>query len=821
MDNSEKEILESLKNFDTKNLITKESFVELFLQGSYYLAYVINQKQTDQFEIFINPNKFGDAPINMLNYFGENILSKDVYIRRSILNVNLENFKGSPRNIKLMLNKKLNSFNIRLDQNKKLQNQPKKSKNYNSEKEFFIEDKTGKKINITGYKLYQFLVGDLLDVLSIIENKLETRNIDDEHADLFSMVLQIIKYIIQESKNNLNKYKNVYYNRKLLISSQIHAILLSLEPILFKLSFITRYNYGNVGEIEKLFEKISSSVYEIILTIDDKTLIPWPCMQTIMEFILEDGARKRVKEFKKQEVFQKFMKILENLSEIEIKNIRKSSDMREICKSIIDDLYGPTYETLVNKSYYSFLLSCLKSQNLENKMNALNDISDIINNLRNDTTRHKLFREFITQNKILEIIFLEGIHDEIIKRCSNLFVYFAQNNLLEDKFIEKIIERQDNKLMKKLLNKIISVFPKEKKDILFQRLSKGIKFNSKKNDDIEFISDLTLACLNKPTEKTPKDNKNVVININNGKNQENNFYGLNIIFDYIIKDFDDKIKYEDNNVDFAIESFKNTIFNIIRLNQLKIEEIFIFIEKLLDNIKNNKKHNSVVQSMKLLQYLMDLVKMKKISLLISNLKELDQKYNIILLLIDDLIRYISLLPPDFSEEKIYEGIYPHSINIEQRLKLIFYFFKKSSNNYGLDLTEKKYIEKIYKIFSSENFKKDLNKFYEIFTNNINEINDKILLDFFEYILKDKSELDIKNIKDKESINFIIKIFTTVNLNKKSIYHDGRKIRVDGGVSIDGFEMLFDLLTQNGNDEVQNRISELLCTLCLSFKDYSK
>ena len=66
---------------------------------------------------------------------------------------------------------------------------------------------------------------------------------------------------------------------------------------------------------------------------------------------------------------------------------------------------------------------------------------------------------------------------------------------------------------------------------------------------------------------------------------------------------------------------------------------------------------------------MGLVKMKKISLLISNLKELDQKYNIILLLIDDLIRYISLLPPDFSEEKIYEGIYPHSINIEQRLKL--------------------------------------------------------------------------------------------------------------------------------------------------------
>ena len=820
MDNSEKEILETLKNFDTKNLITKESYVEIFLQGSYYLAYVLNQKQNEQFEIYINPNRMGDAPINMLNFFGENFLSKESYIRRNYININFEKFKGTPRNIKLMLNRKLNFFNIRLDQNKKLQNQNKKNKNNSQEKEFIIEDKTGKKINIMGYKLYQFLVGDLLDVLLVIENKLETRNIDDEHTDLFTLILQIIKYIIQEAKNNLNKYKTAYFNRKLLITSPIHAMLISLEPILFNLSFICRFNYGNVGEIEKLFEKISCAVYELILSIDDKTLIPWPCMQILMEFILEEGVKRRIKGFNKTDVFQRFLKILENLSEIEIKNIRKSSDMKDICRNIIDDLCGSSMETLVNKAYYSFLCSCLKSQSLENKMNALNDISDIINNLKRDNTKHKLFRDFISKNKILEIIFLEGIHDEIIKRSSNLFVYFAKNNLLEDKFIEKIIERQDNKLMKKLLNKIISVFPKEKKDILFQRLSNGIKFNNKKNDDIEFISDLTLACLNKPNEKTPKD-KNEVIIVNNDKAQENNFYGLNIIFDYIIKDFDDKIKYEDNNVDFAIDSFKNIIFQVIHFNQLGVEEIFVFIEKLFDNIENNKKHNSVVQSMKLLQYLIDLIKSKKINFIIVSLKELDKKHNIILLLINDLIRYISLLPPDFSDEKIYEGIYPHSINIEQRLKLIFYFFKKSSNNYGLDLTEKKYIEKIYKIFTSDKYRKDLNKFYEIFTNNINEIDDKILSDFFEYILKDKSELDIKNIKNKESINFIIKIFTAVNINKKSIYHDGRKIRVDGGVSIEGFEMLFDLLTQNGNDEVQNRISELLCTLCLSFKDYSK
>ena len=87
---------------------------------------------------------------------------------------------------------------------------------------------------------------------------------------------------------------------------------------------------------------------------------------------------------------------------------------------------------------------------------------------------------------------------------------------------------------------------------------------------------------------------------------------------------------------------------------------------------------------------MDRIKEKKYAgNLILNLKALDKKYNILPLLLEDLMRYMSLLPDDFSEDKIYEGIYPHKINIEQRLKLIFYFSKKSSNNEGLHLSEKK------------------------------------------------------------------------------------------------------------------------------------
>ena len=128
-------------------------------------------------------------------------------------------------------------------------------------------------------------------------------------------------------------------------------------------------------------------------------------------------------------------------------------------------------------------------------MNALNDISDIINELDEKNKIDTTFKNFIEKNNILDIIFEESIHDEIIKRTTNLFKYFAKYNCLSDNIIEKIIERQENnELMKKLLIEIISQLPKQKKDILYQRLSKGIKLDNSNN--IEYISKLTESCFN-------------------------------------------------------------------------------------------------------------------------------------------------------------------------------------------------------------------------------------------------------------------------------------------------------------------------------------
>ena len=824
MDESEKEILENLKNFDTKNLIMKETYVEFQNHDSFRQAYVEDIKGKDKYELFIqNVNGLNDIPINMLNSYCENDYSEEVKNRDNLINMEL--YQKQPERLISTINLKLKSFNIKL--NSKKNNTGKKgnnnyannsvlNKNQNNSK-YKMKDKNGNMIDFTGYMALQFFYGYIQDCFAIINMKLNTRNLDDSHCNLFAFILEIIKYMAEVVNVNKKKYKAAFYNRKLLIVSQIHAILVSFEALIYNLSSKYEYNYSNVPEIDFKLTDVANLVYEIIHDSEGLCCIPLPCLITFLKLLIIKGAKDRISstKFDKKLVYKILNEHLKNLNENELKLYKKNSDIRDLCYILVNNLYGKNMNTLACQSYYSYLLSCLKCKNLEKKMNALNDISEIINDFPQSNNKIDItFNNFIENNKILEMFFEESIHDEIIKRSINLFKYFAKYDHLSDSIINKIIERQaNNELMRKILIEIISELPKQKRNILYKRLSEGIKLENINN--IEYISKLTEACFNKSNksnneEKTPKDKE---------------YYGLNMIFDFIIKDFNDKLKYNENNVDYSIDSFEHIISKIIHHDEFEIDEVFFFIDKLFNNIKNNNKYNSVIQSIKLIQKLLNIVRAKKdINHLIKNLKKMDEKYDIVTLLVNDLIRYMELIPSSYTNEKckdkIYEGIYPHFINIEQRLKLIFYFFKKNANNYGLNIKEKKHIEKIYQIFKVEKYKEELKKFYEIFTRNINEIDDLILEEFFKDILQNKKELNLKEINDSEAINFIIQIFKKVNENKETLYYDGRNIRIEGGAPIEGFDMLFDLLTQNSDKNVQNKISHLLCDVCLRFKDYS-
>ena len=824
MEESEKELLESIKNIDIKKLFMNKTYVEFQLNDSFSQAFIYDTKGNDKYILLIqNMKGIHDIPSNMLNFFSENDYPDDNKMRDNLLNIELNEMETEE--LISQVNKKLKQFNIKL--NSKKNNSSKKgynntsssttiSSNKTQNNNNIISDKNGKMVDVTGYFLFQFLCGYILDCLCIINGELLKRNLDNSQKNLFVNILDIIIYMGDVVKSNLKKYKIAYYNRRLLIVSQIHAILIGFDSLLYNIIFDFQFNYSVFPDLENRLTEISNIVYQIIINSKEGNYIPLPSLIIFIKFIIFDNVKDRIIKYEKKTVYQILNEHLKNLNENELKSYKKNSDMRRLCFELVYSLFeNSNMNTLVNQSYYSFLYSCLKCKNLEKKMNALNDISDIINELDEKNKIDTTFKNFIEKNNVLDIIFEESIHDEIIKRTTNLFKYFAKYNCLSDNIIEKIIERQENnELMKKLLIEIISQLPKQKKDILYQRLSKGIKLDNSNN--IEYISKLTESCFN------------ISINddVKNSKDKDKNYYGLNILFENLIKyNNNDQKQFDEKNVDMSIDSFEHIISKIMIHDRFDIDDAFIYIDKLFDNIKNNNNHNSVIQSIKLIRKFLNIIRDKKdIENMIKNLKILDEKYDIITLFVNDLIRYMKLLPSDYSNEKcknkIYEGIYPHNINIEERLKIIFYFFKKSLNNFGLTIKGKKHIEKICQIFKFDKYKEEQKKFYEIFSRNIDEIDDLILEEFFKDILQNKNEFNLKEINDNETINLIIEIFKKVNENKKSLFYDGRNIRIEAGAQIEGFDMLFDLLTQNSDKNVQNKISKLLCDVCLSFKDYN-
>ena len=624
MEEFEKEMLEKLKDFDIKQLFKKDTYVEFLLHDNYNQCYITDTKGDGKCILYI-PSLGGrtELPINKLNFYCEN----EYHEKKRNDCINNDLLEKEPEEIIDYMKEKMKSFNVKNSNKNNIlskkgskvsisststsssnKNQGKNNNNKNR-----ISDKNGK-LDDSGYEALQFFNGYLVDILVIIYSELTNDHFNNSLKALFILVLDTIIYVGEVVKSNLKYYKTAYYYRKLSIVSQIHAILISYDSLIYNLIQYYMYNYSHYNDLDSRLSEIVNTLYEILLISKEKCNIPLPCLIIFIKFIIFNNVKEKIIKFDKKTLYNILTNHLKNLNENELKYFRRNSDMKENFSFLVRNMYNNDMKILIYESIYCYYLSCLKCKNLEKKMNALNDISEIINEFQGKTKIDLTFKNFIEKYKILDIFFEESIHDEIIKRSFNLFKYFAKFDLLSDNIIEKIIARQaNNDLMKKLLIEIVSDLPRKKKDILFKRLSNGIKFNDNINN-IEYISKLTESCFNytKNGEETKQDNTN-------------NYYGLIMIFDYIIKDFDDKKKYNENNVDMAIDSFVHTISKIIKYYQFEIDDVFFFIDKLFDNIKSNNKYNSVIQSIKLIQKLLIIISQKKNNTsLIQNLKKLDE-----------------------------------------------------------------------------------------------------------------------------------------------------------------------------------------------------
>jgi hypothetical protein len=595
------------------------------------------------------------------------------------------------------------------------------------------------------------------------------------------------------------------------------------------------------------------------------------------------------------------------------------------CNTFIKKLYKGEIKVLINNCYYSFLVNSLKKSNiLEKKIMALNCINDIIVELlEKEDEINMIFNDFfINKNKIMDIFFEETVHDEILKRSIELFKYLSFYDILNDDLINNLIKinnNTNNKTIRNILCEIIKNVKKEQKKYLFQKITKNYNFddNNNRNNIIEFVSKLTLACLssmgkgleenmsvdgvsndvssynkNMVYENT-KETKRISINIQmlkigmfkNNKNKKisrniamnnnlsniekylvnttnsgqskkknitknnkrniykKNYYGLDLLFNYILYNYDEiKALTNISNLTQSIISFKNIIDSSREINR---NDIYFFLDKLLYNISNNKKHNSAVQSLILIDILLnrllifdiqknDIYQLSQDNNTINyndfNLNEeegeiiydLNSKYDIITLLTNDLIRYVSNAQENINfnnnnyKNEIFEGVYPYMKNISTRIKLIFFFV-----NFGISINEEEHISKIYSLFKDELFKYEKVLFFREITNNLDFINNKTQKNIFYKIFQNNSLFDINSFDDEDTFNLIKDLFININLNNESLIHDTKVIRVNQDLNkLDGIDFLFDILISNKSQLIQKKLSKNLCHICLFLSNYN-
>ena len=816
IDENEKKLMENLRNFDISSLFMPNTYVD-FEFKDLYESFICRIESDGKYNIYIPKNESNiSAPKNMLRFYGENNHYENNKLRESIINP----FMSESDMIDIIkgINSKLKTINISLpDDIIESGNDSNITNNHLNEN--FIKDEKENIFDITGYITFQLLEGTLNDCLFVIkENLVRNKSLNFSEKELLYIIIDIIIYSANVVENNLKYYKNAYYNRKLLIVSQKHAILTSFDSLISNLSPFYKFGNNTYVDLNKKLKKVINSVYNIILESKETNSIPLQSLIIFIRLITFHIYNGNIENYNKNEIYLILKNHMKNLDKNELIFFKSDSSIKEICNELINNLFNYNSDSYINEIYYSYLFSCLKCDNLEKKINAINEMNNIINSdFSKNKNINETFKDFIDKNNILDMFFNDNTHEEIIKRAGDLFKYLAKFNCLNNSIIEKLIEKQkSNNLMTDILIEIISEFTDDKKNVLFNRLTQGIKLDDINSNNIEYISRLTISCFNSTKIKNSLDNEETEVKIME-EESNNNYYGLSILFNYILYNFNEKKSYDENNVDKAIISFENTIEEIGENTIFGIDDIISFLDKLFENIKSNDKHNSIVQSIKLIQKLLFVIERVLEENPENILKNLDKKYDIITLLIDDLVRYLNISDNIYSAQKIYEGIYPNNINIKLRLNLIFYFLKK---NYDFMVQGKKHLEKLFHIFKPEKYMEERKKFYEIMSKNIGKLNNELLTEFYKDILQNKEEFDLTHINGNESINLIIQIFKQINYNKSSIMYDGRIIRIAEKPEIEGLNMLFTLLTQNTNDFIQEKISELLCNICLYHKNYS-
>eukprot|EP01103_Thecamoeba_quadrilineata_P011019 TRINITY_DN2539_c0_g1_i2.p1 TRINITY_DN2539_c0_g1~~TRINITY_DN2539_c0_g1_i2.p1 ORF type:complete len:2405 (-),score=378.30 TRINITY_DN2539_c0_g1_i2:956-7465(-) len=269
-------------------------------------------------------------------------------------------------------------------------------------------------------------------------------------------------------------------------------------------------------------------------------------------------------------------------------------------------------------------LKCFRSPYLEKRLSGLNDIKEFISMSCNRHPYPQLMlgrnlAKWIKDEKIMESLYGQNMHVELIKRCQDIPRFLVQvDQQLEKEYLDLIWEASLGKhesiqnIIYTTVAELAPYLQLAEIDYLFERIQ-AISYENYNANLLALVRNFSLPAIRA-----------------NAKSKNRKWYGLKIFFD---------LMQDETNISFDLT--QQALTNMIEF--LHWPECYLkradYIKLCIDNLKNNK---SVPQSLKLLFKIMTTfprVKRKKGESILDQIEQLESQYNILTLFFNDLVIY--------------------------------------------------------------------------------------------------------------------------------------------------------------------------------------
>ena len=616
---------------------------------------------------------------------------------------------------------------------------------------------------------------------------------------------------------------------------------LTLKAIMFMYSYIQ--HIGIINELESILTNASqinnfpmlylNGLYEQLIALYN------------IDYSLSENSFDKTNEFK--ENLQKVLKVkFLEMSEKELKETRIEL-IEECIHNVVSLFYyfssfdheNNTAKIILNFTFNGwFVIRCLQSENLEKRIYAMNYINNKIESPI--MLFHQLLYKFIIDEKIMNLLLGDNIHDELLKRSINIFSFMAEysfenmdeedeeekNNEHLDEFPDEIIDLLwDNYLTKHesissqikiIICKISYYLPFNKKQHLYKRF-KNVASQLEKSSPIEylvFLTKLTKGCLRHANLIKLKD-------LNEIKTNEGDLYGIPVIYNNLISS---------QNVN-EIEEYSNNLLQILNSSDsLRGDFLNKMISLLITNIIEKI---AVVQSIQLLIKIYCKCFKSKPQEREQSLSNIDKIYSIIDLAVNDLCLYLKAKNDNFNNYNSNSNkLYSTKANIETRLNFIFFTHTQNGiHTYRLDIIGERHLKPLFQSFASVS-EKERNWFY-IYITNHQELLERELKEYlFRDILMNEELFSPKELT-KEGLEMFENIFyafhlcednNSENSQDERIYlleRDSRNNIHSAVANVEGIDFFYKVLMTNQNEIVTENSIHILKSLCLHPLYYSE